>query len=416
MSYPYPVSVSVDFSTTPLFGVGFSLDDAVHGLLDVSSLGDSAAVVVDVSSTTNSANIKGGYNLLTDQFEATICQLRIYDPNGDWNPQNTSSPYYGKLIPNRKIRISAQWGGLPIYLFSGYANSYTYSYPKDQLVGFVSIVCADAFRLFQLSNVTTIAGAVAGQSTGARINAILDAISWPASMRVIDTGDTLCQADPGTLRTALSALKIIEATEQGAFYIDGSGNAVFKSRSKIQVADGAAPITYFNNNGTAIGYADVTFAHDDKLIINQTTVTNVGGTAQTSADAASITKYFPHSINFNNLLSQTDADALRIAQLYTATRKETSIRIDNIKLDLTTPGYSAGITAALTLDYFNTVSITSNTQGATAITKVLQIMGNEYDITPTTFAATFTTSAVIASALILDSPLYGVLDTSVITY
>ena len=145
-------------------------------------------------------------------------------------------------------------------------------------------------------------------------------------------------------------------------------------------------------------------------------MTNVGGTAQTSADAASITKYFPHSINFNNLLSQTDADALRIAQLYTATRKETSIRIDNIKLDLTTPGYSAGITAALTLDYFNTVSITSNTQGATAITKVLQIMGNEYDITPTTFAATFTTSAVIASALILDSPLYGVLDTSVITY
>jgi len=416
MGYPFPVSVTIDFSSTPVFGIGFTLDDVAHGLLDVNTLGNAAAVVVDVSSTTNGISIKGGYNLLTDQFEATTCQLRIYDPDGYWNPQNTSSPYYGKLIPNRKVRIAAAWQGSNIYLFSGYANSYVYTYPKGQQVGFVDIVCADAFRLFQLSSISTVAGAVAGQKTGARINAILDAIQWPTSMRSIDAGDSLCQADPGTVRTALSALKVIEATEQGAFYIDGNGNAVFKGRSTIEKTNGAAPITTFKNDGTAIGYADIQFAHDDKLIINQTTVTNVGGTAQTASDATSIATYFPHSINFQNLLGQTDTDALNIAKLYTVTRKDTTIRIDTIKLDLTTPSYTAGITAALTLDYFNTVAITSNAQASTSITKTLQIMGNQYDITPTTFVATFTTSEPIADAFILDSTLYGVLDTSFVTY
>jgi hypothetical protein len=342
--------------------------------------------------------------------------VRIYDPNGDWNPQNVNSPYYGKIIPNRKVRVSTLYGTTAHFLFSGYASSYNYTYPKDQSIGYVDILCTDAFRLFQLVTVNTIAGATAGQTTGQRINSILDAINWPSSLRQIDTGDTICQADPGGTRTALGALKVVEATEQGAFYITGEGNAIFKSRTNVMITNGAAPVTIFNNNGTAIGYYNITFAHDDKLVINSTTVTNVGGTPQTSSDSASQDKYFKHSYAMPNLLSQTDADALNIAALYTATRKDTTIRIDSLTLDLTTPDYSAGVTAGLSLDYFNTVQITSDTQGTTSITKTLQVMGQAYEITPAKFYATFTTSEPIDDAFILDSTLYGILDQSVLTY
>ena len=416
MSYPFTVKVSFDFSSGPTFGYSFLLGDTVNGILGTNVLADAASNVVDISSQVQAISIKGGYNLTTDQFESTSCTLRIYDPLGYWNPQNLSSPYAGKIIPNRKVQISALYAGTTRFLFSGYASSYNYQYPKDQIVGYVDILCTDAFRLFQLTNVSTIAGAVNGQSTGARINSILDSISWPTSLRLVDTGDSLCQADPGTVRTALGALKVAEATEQGAFYIDGNGNAVFKSRTNVIKTNGAAPITIFNNDGSAIGYYNITFAHDDKLIINSTTVTNIGGTAQNSTDATSQALYYPHSYALPNLVGQTDADALNIARLYTATRKDTTIRIDNLTLDLTTPNYAAGVTAGLSLDFFNTVKITSNTQNLTSITKTLQIVGNGYEITPTTFKSTFTTSEPIDDGFILDSTLYGILDTSVLTY
>ena len=416
MSYPFTVQVTFDFSSGPTFGYPFVLDDPLHGILDTNVLADSASNVVDISSQVQAISAKGGYNLTTDQFEATTCLLRVYDPNGYWNPQNTLSPYYGQIIPNRKVRVSTLYGTTAHFLFSGYASSYNYQYPKDQIVGYVDILCTDAFRLWQLTSVSTIAGAVNGQTTGQRINSILDAISWPASLRSIDTGDSLCQADPGSVRTALMALKVVEATEQGAFYVTGEGNAIFKSRSNVTKTNGAAPITVFNNNGSDIGYYNITFAHDDKLIINSTTVTNNGGTAQNATDAASQLLYYPHNYAMPNLVGQTDADALNIAQLYTATRKDTTIRIDNLTLDLTTPNYAAGVTAGLSLDYFNTVQITSNTQAGTSITKTLQIMGNAYEITPTTFKATFTTSEPIDDGFILDSTLYGLLDSSVLSF
>jgi len=406
----------MDFSSSPIFGYSFTIGDPLHGILGTNVLADAASNVVDISSQVTQISIKGGYNLLTDQFEATSCNLTIYDPNGIWNPQNASSPYYGQLIPNRKIRVSTTYNGVGHFLFSGYVSSYNYQYPKEQNVGSVTIVATDAFRLFQLSSLTTIASTPSGQTTGARINAILDAISWPASMRSIDTGDSVCQADPGTSRTALGVLKVVEATEQGAFYINGEGNAVFKSRTNIEKTNGAAPVTIFNNDGSAIGYYNLTFANDDKLVINQSTVTNISGTAQFASDATSIAQYFPHTYNLPNMVGLTDTDALNIARLYVATRKDTSIRIDNMTLDLTTPNYSAGVTAGLTLDYFNTVQITSNVQNGTAITKTLQIMGNAYDITPTNFKATFTTSAPIDAAFIIGSSLYGVLGQNVMTY
>jgi hypothetical protein len=416
MSYPFSVQVTFDFSSGPTFGFPFVLDDPAHGILGTNVLADSASNVVDISNQVTNISIKGGYNLLTDQFEAATAMVRVYDPNGDWNPQNTASPYFGKIVPNRKVRVSTLYNGTAHFLFSGYASAYNYSYPKDQTIGYVDIICTDAFRLFQLVTVSTISGATAGQTTGQRINSILDAIGWPSTLRSIDTGDSYCQADPGGTRTALGALKVVESTEQGAFYITGEGNAIFKSRSNVQKTNGAAPVTVFANNGSGIGYYNITFAHDDKLVINSTTVTNVGGTPQTSSDAASQTLYFKHSYALPNLIGQTDADALNLAKLYTATRKDTTIRIDSLTLDLSTPNYTDGVTAGLSLDYFNTVQITSDTQGTTSITKTLQVMGQAYEITPAKFMATFTTSEPIDEAFILDSALYGVLDQSMLTY
>jgi hypothetical protein len=423
MAYPFSVIVTFDFSDGPIFGYPFTIGDPKNGILGVDVLADQASQIVDISNQVSNIQIKGGYNLLQDQFEAGTANIRILDPNGNWNPQNTSSPYYGRLLPLRKIRVAAPYGGITHYLFSGYVTAYNYTYPKDQNIGYVDIVAVDGFRLFNLANVTTITGATAGQDSGTRVNKILDQIQWPNGMREVATGgtETTLQADPGTSRTALQALKMAEFSEQGAFYMDGEGDAVFKSRAYLNGKSGQNPTT-FANDGTGIPYKNIVFAFDDKLIINQANITNVGGSMQSVSNTNSITTYFPHSFSTTQVLTQTDADALNIARNYVATRAFTTIRIDAMVLDLSVLD-STGIQAALSLDYFDTAKITNvgqttTTGGESTITKTLQIVGMAYDITPNTFYTTYTTSEPIVGSFILNSALYGILgDTnSVLAY
>ena len=417
MTYPIQIGVDFDFSNGAVFGYSFIIGDPKHGILGQNVLADTATELVDISNQVSNISIQGGYNLLQDQFQVTIAKIRVLDPNGDWSPQNTASPYYGKLVPNRKMRVSATYAGTTHYLFSGYTTAYNYSYPKDQSFGYVDITCNDGFRLFQLSNISTVASAGAGQDTGTRINKILDQVGFPNSLREVETGgtETICQADPATARTALQALKQVEATEQGAFYMDGEGDAVFKSRAYIQGKSGKNP-TYFSNAGDGISYKNLTFALDDKLIINDATFANVGGTEQHYTNVDSTAKYFPHSFSSKVLVGATDADAFNVAATYVQTRAETTLRIDALTLDLTTPDYAAGITAALSLDYFDTVHIYNQGVDGTVTDKTLQVMGNAYEITPNQFSVVFTTSEPIVDAFIIGSSLYGIIGTSVMTY
>jgi hypothetical protein len=281
-------------------------------------------------------------------------------------------------------------------------------------IGFVDIELVDAFRLFAQANITTVSGTSAGQITSARVTDVLNQVGWPTSMRNIDTGSATVLADPGSSRTALQAIKNLEFCEQGAFYFDPSGNAQFRSRASIQSKSGQNP-TNFANDGSGIGYKNIVFAFDDKLIINQSSFTRTGGTAQTSSNADSITKYFPHSITYTDLMLQTDAQVLDVAKIYVATRAETTIRIDAITLDLNATD-AAGDTAALTLDFFDTIAIKNVAQDGTIIEKTLQCMGVQHEITPSTWNTTFTTSEPIVEGFLLNSTLYGILGTSVLSY
>jgi len=419
MTYPITITVLVDLGNSPAFPTGtnvMTLDNATKGRLDYNYLGSGASNIVDVSSQVLQIKIGGGYNLFQDQFEANQGTVRIYDPNGWWNPQNTASPYYGFLSVNKKITISATYAGNTYTQFSGYINAYQYSFPTTMSFGYVDLVVCDAFRLLNMANITTVSGTSSGQTTGQRINSILDAVSFPSNLRAIDTGDNTVQADPGTLRSSLSAMKNVEFVEQGAFYVDAFGYVTFKSRSNVMKTNDAAPITYFSNDGTGIQYSGITFAHDDKLIVNTASMTNIGGTAQSYQDNDSVYKYFPHSVNQTNLVGINDAQAANIAKVYVQTRKDTTIRIDAISQDLTTPNYASGIVAALTLDYFSTVDIKNVQSNGSTIEKTLQVMGSNYTITPNTFDITFTTSEPIVDCFILDSTLYGILDSSVLAW
>ena len=415
MALPATLTVSINFANGPSYGIPFTLDDPVKGVLGTGTLADNSALIIDYSTSTTNIAIRRGRNLLQDTYDAGQATVKILDPNGDFNPQNTSSPIYGYLQPARKLRISADYNGTTYYLFSGYTADYRYTYPQGQETAYVTITAFDAFKIFNTSAVTIVTGATAGETTGSRIGKILNTINWPASMRDIDAGQTTCQADPASSRSALTALKTAELTEYGAFYIDPAGNAVFQDRAFTTASIGGTP-TVFNQTGTGINYANVKFAFDDKLVYNQANIQRTGGTTQTASDATSIDTYFLHSYTQQNLLMETDTEAMNFAKAYVASRKDTTIRIDALSLDLMTANYSAGVTAALNLDYFDPVTITNTTDNGSTITKTLQIQGVNHDITPSSWITTFATMEPIIDGFIVGSTLYGILGTSVLSY
>lgn len=407
------INAVINFSTGPSFAQAMILDT---GILGTNILADSAAIIVDVSNVVDSVQTNRGRNPQADQFQTGTLTLRIVDQNGDFNPQNPNSPYFGLLSPMRKVAISATYGANTYPIFSGFITSYTTTTPRNANdVVYTTITAVDAFRLAQNAQIASVAGAAAGDLSGTRINQILDQIGWPTSMRDVDAGLTTLQADPGTARTSLAAMQTVTLSEYGALYVDATGSFVFQDRNVTAASIGGTP-TVFNDNGTNIGYFDAVWRLDDTLVYNAASITRTGGTTQLAIDQASIDKYFTHSYNQQNLLMQTDAEALDYAQAYVASRKETSIRCDAITLDLYTNNYNAGIIAALDLDFFDPVTITTNQPGASTLTKTLQIFGVAMTITPNSWKTTFTTLEPIIDAFILDSTIYGVLDTGVLAY
>lgn len=406
------INAVINFSTGPAFAQAFLIDS---GILGTNVLADSAAVIVDVSNQINKIETSRGRNPLSDQFQTGTLTLRIVDQNGDFNPENPSSPYYTYLTPMKKVQITATYNSVTYPIFSGFITSYVTTYPKEaEDVTYTTIQAVDAFRLAFNAQISTVTGASAGDLSGTRINQILNTISWPTTMRDVDTGLTTLQVDPGTPRTALQAMQTVADSEYGALYVNANGEFVFQDRT-VTISSVAATPTVFADDGSGIEYKDVAWILNDTLIFNKATITRAGGTAQVATNQASIDKYFLHSYFLDGLLMQTDAVALDYAQAYVASRAETSIRCDAIELDLYTPNYDAGIVAALDLDFFDPITVKTTQPGGSVLEKTLQIFGVKNLITPNSFRVVFTTLEPVIDGFIIGTN-YGVLGQNVLSY
>ena len=410
------LGVSIDFANGPAFGNPLILDDPSTPL-GTGILADAPADVVDVSDIALRVSIRRGRNRILNNFEAGTATVVLEDANGDYNPQNTLSPYFGKLLPLRKIRIYADYddgGGLErYYIFSGYITSFdnTFKLGLDE-VSTVTFQCVDAFRLLQTVNITTVAGSSAGQTTGARLENLLDIASFPTSQRAIDVGDTTVQADPSSSRTLLGACQTIEQTELGGFFIDSQGKAVFLSRSTVSLKADETPLM-FNDNGTDISYQSIDFAYDDTQIFNDITITRLNGSPQAVQSTSSIESFFIHSGARSDLLMETDADALDQASMLLNARENALLRIDSIGLNLMDSNASNRIVAGLEADLFTLINVTKTGQASSTFTLELFVQGINHDITPNAWQTTFLTAEPIIQSFILDSAIQGLLDGTV---
>ena len=419
------IGVSINFEDGPAFGNPLILNDILTPL-DTGILADAPSDIVDITNMVYKVSTRRGRLRILSNFEVGTASVTLFDPDSWFSPQNTASPYYGKLVPLRKIQI---WADIELsgveyrfYIFSGYITSYdTGFYVGTDQTATVTLQCADGFRL--LNNVSTgtspVPGCPAGQLSGARVEELLDFAGFPGSMRQIEPGNSTMQADPGGQRNILQAIQTVEQSEFGAFYMSPVGGAKFLSRTTIsELAD--VPVRTYSDTGApdTIQYSNLDFAYDDQLILNDVTVTryddNVGPNPvpQTIEDAASILRYFTKSGQRSEILVQTDTEANDQARTLVAARKNAELRIDSMTLNLSEADAVARNVAALRADIYTLVNIEKSMPGGSTVIRELFIQGVQHDVTPSTWTTKLLTAEPIIQAFILDSENQGILGTT----
>lgn len=410
------IRVFVDFASDTAFEIDpLILDSVTEGILDTNTLG-SGVLPVEVTDLVTAVSIRRGRNRITSKFEYGTANVTLYDQNGDWNPVNPNGAYYPDLVPLRQIIIYATYGGNDYFLFSGYITNYDTNFWRGtEDVSRVTLRCVDGFKLLAGASISTVSGAPAGQLSGARVNAILDAIDYPVSLRDIDSGDSTLQADPGTVRTSLDALQVVENSEFGGIFLDGHGVLNFKSRNNL-ISAPATSIYTFADDGTGITYQNAKVEFDDTTLINSVTVERVGGTPQTAFDQTSIDTYFIHSGLRDGIIVQTDTEALNQAQGILATRKDPEPRIDSIELDLYDDTVPQRQLAGVDIELLDGVTVTKTMPGNTSITQESVVIAIHHDITKNSFKTTLFTSEPLLAGFVLDSSIDGILGEDVLSY
>ena len=395
------LTATLRYATGPGFGPTMVVGSTVS-TLGKGVLGTVANDPIDITSRVRSAVIRRGRTRALDKFEAGIATIQVLDTTGEFDPQDGT---HGNPAPMLQVRLSATYDGTERLLFSGFTQDFDYQYQPGVDASMLTITAVDAFRAFNLSNITTVAGTSAGQSSGGRIDDILDAISWPTTVRNVDTGDATLADDDGSSRDALAALQLVAQAEMGGFWIDGDGDVRFLSRSNA-IKTGRGTPTVFDDDGTDITYQAVDFEMDEQLLINSAKITRTGGAAQTASDSTSITDYFERSYIKSALPFDTDAQSLDFARMVVQTRKDPELRIRSITLDLT-DDVQTRVAGRRGPPMDAPITVNRTTPGGKRIAKTLTVQGVEHRIRPDRWITKLSTAEMIADSFIVGTDKLG---------
>jgi hypothetical protein len=178
----------------------------------------------------------------------------------------------------------------------------------------------------------------------------------------------------------------------------------------------ASPLYQFSDQGIDIPYENAVTKYDDSLIVNDVTVTRLGGSPQNVFNQSSIDTYFQRSGIREDILVQTDSEALSQAQALLTTREDTETRIDSIQLNIIDGSDSALCIAGLNVELLDCVEITKGMPGSTSIVRTLLVQGINHDITNRRMTTTLFTGEALIDGFILDSQVEGVLDEDALSY
>ena len=383
-----------------------------------------AFVNLGLSSALTKVSVSRGRSRVSDSFEAGTASFELVDTTGAFNTQNTSSPLYPYVLPVRQIKITVVINLLEYTIFEGFTTRFSYRFEPGVNATFVSVECVDAFHILSKATVETIS-TFAGNNilSSNRILGILREIVDSTSARLIPelrldigSGVTNVTDDPDIERTALDAVRQVENTENGAFFMSRTGKFTFYGRHYLQqLASGNPTTPLVFDESTGLKYLTITEEIDDETVFNEYDISGVELTdgANISEDSASQQAYGKKNYFTSESLLMTDAEAKSFTEFMLGFRKEPELVVSAISFN--TGSYSAANQQIIAeTDLLCPVTVTKSYYGSSNMTTKLTIQGINHELTPSDWITSYSLSEPVGgNAMILD---YGILDTNILSY
>jgi hypothetical protein len=305
------------------------LDDPVKGILDSPTYTLGGVNFYDISDRIRSVSTRRGKSQALDKIDSGTVSILADNNDRLFDPLYQASPFYGALVPRRKIRIYAN----DKFVFDGYIDDFNLTYePNGNST--VQMECSDAFSVLTKAKLDE--QTPTSQLSGARIQAILNRpeVNWAASERDIDSGvftmlDTTIPQDT----SAIEYLQTVANSEFGDLFIGKDGKIVFRDRDyapaglSVIISDGLA-----DENPDAIPFVDVNIVYGSEYLYNRIVISNSDVIPEESIaeDANSQLFYGVLTYSATDLLTENAADLDSLAQSLLEKYKEPVYRFESV--------------------------------------------------------------------------------------
>ena len=397
------VEVGFDLTDSPI-GPFLTLDDPIAGKLDDPDWTLAGTIFVDVTQYVETITISRGKSRLLDKFQAGSCSVKFDNTNRYFDPTYEASPYFGNIIPRREIRVSIDGE----YAFFGIVDDWNLDY-EPQGKQTAQAVASDGFT--KLNNQTLAGGLQTEQTSGARVNTILDdpSVDWPNDKRDVDAGAQTLGAD--TIEAdanALTYLQLVEQSEPGRLFIGKAGDLVYRDRT---VAPTSTDLVTLADDGTGIPFQIVSVQYGSELLYNEIVIGSViTGETATASRGDSQTNYGIINLTQDNLLMSTTDAAQSVADFYANKYSEPEFRFQQVDVILDTLGAGDKETI-LGLEMGDVVKV-KFTPGDVGdpIEKYAEIIAINHSIQPTKHRVRFGFSTLDFTSLVLNDTVFGRMD------
>ena len=401
---------------------GFTLDDAVKGVLDNTQyVLDGTTDFADVTTGTIGINIKRGRRDVGDQFSAGTMSFTLNDTMADgvFNPFDQNSPYYDTaqskpgLAPLRAVElIRYDNANNPEYLFNGYIVNYDYNFALGG-TNTVTVYCADQFYLLAQTYLDEYNPSA--QTSGQRITSVLalPEVNYTDPTNIatgtVNLGHDASYTVPAGTNVSQYLTQINDTAEFGRLFMSRDGVLTFQQRIGATLSGSVAD---FTDDGTAVPYDTLGISFEADAVVNRAVVTALDDKTATATDAGSIATYFTQTTSITNSLlhEQTEIDDAADYLL----NGEPQPRFTDVGVGFVSLTTAQRDTVAI-VDIGDTITIEKtfpSGAGTTQLGQELSVEGVEHNIDLLTgHRVTFYTApTTIVYQLILDDATYGVLD------
>jgi hypothetical protein len=190
---------------------------------------------------------------------------------------------------------------------------------------------------------------------GSRITSVL-AASTSVAASSVRTGSRGMTGSYMKGQAPLDELRQAEDADSvdSILFVAKDGTVTFLDDGHRSVSPWNAVQATFDDDGTDLGYRDLTYDYSETFLYNDINVTRTGGVTATVADTTSVSRYRTRSLALSDLPIWDDADASAIATALLAKYKDPMTRITSIGVFL----YDTGtISEVLTLELADRIRI-----------------------------------------------------------